>query len=53
MEKTADEKFISSSDTGQSRYFSQNYCHFLGRVKREKAEGHTLLELVYFKCVKT
>lgn len=53
MEKTADEKFIASSDTVQSRYCSYNYCHFLGRVKREKAECHTLLEVVYFKCMKT
>lgn len=53
MEKTADEKFIASSDTARSRYCSQNYYHFLDRVKREKAECHTLLELVYFKCVRT
>lgn len=51
MEKTADEKFIASSDTVQSRYHS--YCYFLGRVKREMAECHTSLEVVYFKCMET
>lgn len=53
MEKTADEKFIASSDTVQSRYCSYNYCHFLSRLKSKKAECHTLLVVVYFKYMKT
>lgn len=53
IEKTADGKSLLPQTQFSLGYHSYNYCHFFGRLKRENAQCHTLLEVVYFKCMRT